>query len=475
MGDSSTVVFDVRQDSRLVRRGDLFAARRGARASGVDFVRDAVDRGAAAVMAEPGTLRAPSVPVLEVSDIRRGIALAAHAVHGHPTRDLAVVGITGTNGKTTTSFLVEHVLGALGERPARLGTLGWSFGAERDEGGDTTPAAPSLARYAAVVHARKGTHLVMEVSSHALEQARVAGVQFKVAAFTNLTQDHLDYHGSIEAYGAAKLRLFTEFAPEKVVINVDDAFGRRILEACSRPVLRVSRGADGDVRPLDVSADAQGIRGTFVLPSGKIAVESRLIGEHNLDNVLLTLGIIEALGLDAARAASALRLAPGVPGRLERCDVPLDDIVVLVDYAHTPDALSRVLAAVQKLAPGRVTCVFGCGGDRDADKRPVMGQAVGRMANRVIVTSDNPRSEDPLAIVRAIEPGLAAERAEYEVELDRAQAIERAVLGATSGDVVLVAGKGHEPYQIIGEQRHRLDDRVEVRRALALRRDKAGR
>jgi UDP-N-acetylmuramoyl-L-alanyl-D-glutamate--2,6-diaminopimelate ligase len=467
VGDASTRVGDVRHDSRSVEPGDLFVARAGASASGLEHVADAVRRGAAALIVERAALSDAPLPLLEVDDARVALALAAEAVHGTPTRSLRVVGITGTNGKTTTSWLVERALAAAGARPARLGTLGYAFESDHTGSPLTTPEADEISRLAARVRDAGGTHLVMEASSHALSQARVDAVHFAVAAFTNLTQDHLDYHGDMQSYAAAKRRLFTELEPEASVVNVDDPEGARIADLARGRVLSVSR-AEGDVCAASARLDARGIALTARLPSGEVTLESRLVGEHNLDNLLLTLGIVEALGLDVARAARGLAHAPAVPGRLERCDEPGDDIVVLVDYAHTPDALGRALAAARSLTAGKVVCVFGCGGDRDPTKRPRMGEAVARGADRAIVTNDNPRSERPEDIARAIEPGLAG--ATYEVILDRAGAISRAIQDAQPGDVVLVAGKGHEPYQIIGAARRDFDDRVEARRALAARR-----
>lgn len=469
------VVGDVRHDSRQVRRGDVFVARRGGRASGLSFIEDAIARGASALVLERGVPERFDVPVIEVEDVRLALALAAEAAHGHPTRRLSVVGLTGTNGKTTTAWLVQHALAGAGARPARLGTLGYDFAGDRADSPLTTPEADDISRLAARVVARGGTHLVMEASSHALSQARVDAVHFAVAAFTNLTQDHLDYHDSMESYAAAKLRLFTDLEPDASVLNVDDETGARFAALSRGRVIRVGRKADADVRPLDVELDARGIHGRIRLPSGEVDIASRLVGEHNLDNLLLTLAIIEALELPVGRAAEALALCPAVPGRLERCDVPVDDVLALVDYAHTPDALSRALAAVRGLGSGRVICVFGCGGDRDPDKRPLMGDAVGRGADYAIISNDNPRSEEPEAIAQAIEPGLAAHGIPYETILDRARAIERAVDLAEPRDVVLVAGKGHEPYQILGDVTRRFDDRVEVRRALALRRERLGR
>jgi UDP-N-acetylmuramoyl-L-alanyl-D-glutamate--2,6-diaminopimelate ligase len=315
----------------------------------------------------------------------------------------------------------------------------------------------------------------MEASSHALVQTRVEALSFAVAAFTNLTQDHLDFHGSMDAYAAAKLRLFTELAPRASVVNVDDAFGETIAKRAAGRVLTVSQHPGADVHARSVSFGPRGISARVVLPSGEVELETRLVGAHNLDNLLLALAIVEALGLDPAPAARGFALAAQVPGRLERCDAPEDDVLVLVDYAHTPDALERALAAARPLTTGTLVCVFGCGGDRDAGKRPKMGDAVGRGADRAIVTNDNPRSEDPRAIADAIVAGLAPHAIPHEVELDRALAIERAIAGASPGDVVLIAGKGHEPYQIVGTERRAFDDRTEARGALARRRERLGR
>jgi UDP-N-acetylmuramoyl-L-alanyl-D-glutamate--2,6-diaminopimelate ligase len=471
-GDASVRVTDVRQDSRRIAPGDLFVARAGGKCDGASFAGDAVLRGARAVMVERGApLPDVAVPVLTVHDLRRAVGFAAAAVHGHPARAVRVVGITGTNGKTTTSFLTQAALLGAGARAARLGTLGFAFEGESLDLGLTTPEADDLTRLLSLVRDRGGSHLVMEVSSHALTLGRVEALEPDVAVFSNLTQDHLDLHGSMEAYAAAKLRLFTELSPRASVVNVDDPHGVTIASMARGRVLRVSKqpGA-ADVCPMDVSVDASGIRGRVRLPSGEVELASRLVGRHNLDNLLASLAVVDALGLDPSAAARGLGEAPGVPGRLERCDGPEDDVLVLVDYSHTPDALERALTTCRSLGRGEVICVFGCGGDRDRQKRPLMGDAVGRQAHRAIVTNDNPRSEEPEAIAAAIVPGLARHGIPFEVELDRACAIERAVTRAAAGDVVLVAGKGHEPYQIIGSERRDFDDRVEARRALARRR-----
>jgi UDP-N-acetylmuramoyl-L-alanyl-D-glutamate--2,6-diaminopimelate ligase len=314
----------------------------------------------------------------------------------------------------------------------------------------------------------------MEVSSHALSLARVDALHFRVAAFTNLSQDHLDFYPSMAEYGAAKARLFTELRPDVSVIGVDDEFGPALAARVGSRVLTTGRSPDAAIRPVSATIDARGVQAELTTPFGPAHLASRLIGEHNLENLLLALGVLCALGYEPALAAQALASAPAAPGRLERCDDDTDDVRVLVDYAHTPDALSRVLSAVARITPGDVTCVFGCGGDRDPDKRPKMGAAVARAATRAILTSDNPRSEDPAAIARAVEVGLRDGGGRYEIELDRARAIERAVLEARPGDSVLLAGKGHEPYQLIGAETRPFDDRVEARRALGLRRARGG-
>ncbi|MBN2195424.1 MAG: UDP-N-acetylmuramoyl-L-alanyl-D-glutamate--2,6-diaminopimelate ligase [Polyangiaceae bacterium] len=465
------VVRDLRQDSREVRPGDLFAARSGVATSGIAFVGDAIGHGACAVMVERGAnIESVGVPVLSVTSIRSAIGLAAEVVHGYPSRTLGGVAITGTNGKTTTAWLVERAIRGSGGQAARLGTVGFALGDETWESCLTTPEPDMVSRFLARAREAGATHFVMEASSHALAQGRIDALRLRVAAFSNLTQDHLDFHGNMGEYAGKKARLFTELDPLSSVINVDDGFGRELASRARGRVSRVSRHPGADVFPEWFTADAAGTRARVVLPSGSVEFSSPLVGTHNLDNLLLALGIVDALGLDAGRAAQALADAPPVPGRLERCDGPADDVVVLVDYAHTPDALQRALAAVRGLTTGSLRCVFGCGGDRDPTKRASMGDAVGRGADFAIVTNDNPRTEDPRRIADAIEPGLRPHGIPYEVVLDRALAIERAVVGAASGDVILIAGKGHEPYQIFGTVKRPFDDRDEGRRALALRR-----
>jgi UDP-N-acetylmuramoyl-L-alanyl-D-glutamate--2,6-diaminopimelate ligase len=482
LGD--TRITGVRHDSREVLAGDLFVARAGAHHSGETFIDDAIRRGARAVVVARGSsVRTEGVARVEVDDVPRALAVAAAALYGHPTFALDVVGITGTNGKTTTAHLCRALIDGCGGRAGVVGTLGYAFADIQQTGRHTSPEADELARVAAAMLGRGATHLVMEVSSIALAAKRADAVRFRVAAFTNLTQDHLDYHGGMDAYAAAKQRLFTDLAPGAAAINVDDPFGAALATrlgpgGAGPRVLRLARwsakpnaGGGVEIAPAAVRMSTAGIELSARTPAGEVTIRSRLLGAHNVDNLLTALSIGWLLDFDVRAVAEALSQPVAVPGRLERCDTPgLDDVTVLVDYAHTPDALARVLASVRPFTSGRVICVFGCGGDRDPTKRPLMGEAVGRGADLAVVTNDNPRSEQPRAIVDAIVPGLAATKTRYVVELDRAWAIERAILEAAPGDVVVVAGKGHEPYQIIGEQTLAFDDRDEARRALDARR-----
>jgi UDP-N-acetylmuramoyl-L-alanyl-D-glutamate--2,6-diaminopimelate ligase len=470
IGDADVRVRGVRQDSRRVEPGELFVARRGGKTSGVAHALEAASRGANALMLERGEpLPATRLPLLEVNDVKRALARVAEAVYGSPSQVVDVVGVTGTNGKTTTTFLIEQGMSVAGARPARLGTLGFEMGGHGFGDTLTTPEADDIARCLVEVRRRGGSHLVMEVSSIALSQERVSGLRFKAAAFTNLTQDHLDFHGTFEAYAEAKAELFTRLAPETSVVHVGDAFGRKLAGRVRSRLLTVAR-RDADIWVSESRLSADGLRATIVTPAGECELNSALIGEHNLENLLVALGVLVGLGMAPSDAGRALSGAFQVPGRLERCEAPGDDLLVVVDYAHTPDALSRALSAVRTLGGGRVRCVFGCGGDRDPGKRAPMGEAVGRGADYAFLTSDNPRTEAPEAIAQAIVPGLRAASAAFELELDRAAAIEKAIVTAAPGDVVLIAGKGHEDYQIIGAEKRHFDDREQARRALGLRR-----
>jgi UDP-N-acetylmuramoyl-L-alanyl-D-glutamate--2,6-diaminopimelate ligase len=481
----------VQQDSRKVEPGDLFVARRGQSADGIAFVADALARGARAVLVEESlATRLPEgTPAVHVKQLDATLPFIADAVYGHPAFALEVIGVTGTNGKTTTTHLIRDGLdGASGRAACALvGTLGQKLGAYEAPTLHTTPEPDELARNFRTLRGLGAEYVAMEVSSIALELGRTRAVRFRVAAFTNLTQDHLDFHGDMEAYGRAKARLFFEYAPAVSVLNVGDPFIATLASQVRTPLLTVdprlpaARGSSSaDLRVEGVWHTPRGYALAYATPSGLIELETRLIGAHNVENIAVALGVAQALDVDMATFASALARSNGVPGRLERCDDEHDDVTALVDYAHTPDALQRALAAVRDVVPtgARLICLFGCGGDRDKGKRGPMGLAAARGADLAIVTSDNPRTESPEAIaepiLRAIvEDGFPVSPDStgrgYWVELDRARAIEAAIVHARPGDVILVAGKGHEDYQIIGTEKRPFDDRVQARAALKRR------
>ncbi len=480
-GDASVRVRGIKHDSRRCEAGDLFVAVAGASSDGADHVREAVARGAVAVLAERELPAA--VPVLLAKDALRALAAIARALYDDPSSGLCVVGITGTNGKTTCTYLVESMLAADNAKPAVLGTVNF-----RGPGGilpatHTTPMADDMMRLCRWAADTGATHLVLEVSSHALAMYRADGVHFDVAAFTNLTQDHLDYHGSFAAYEAAKRRLFTDLAPRAAVINVDDPRGRALADSLPGKVLRCSKRptSGADIAALSYASDRRGIRAEIATPIGSLSVQSPLLGEHNLENLLVVIGCGVALDLPAERIVAALATANGAPGRLERVEHP-DDVLVFVDYAHTPDALRRVMTTLRKITTGRLIALYGAGGDRDPGKRPLMGAAGAELADLVILTSDNPRSESPQTILAQLEAGVqsgsmppltaatfAGATRGYVVEADRRAAIRLGVAAARAGDTLLVAGKGHEKVQIVGDQRLPFDDVVEARAALALR------
>ena len=496
-GDERVRLSDVCQDSRDVRPGALFVVRAGDRAHGARFVAAAERAGAVALLGQRGDgefarLLSP-LPKLCVDDLELALARAAHWVHGEPSRKLRVIGITGTNGKTTTAALVRQCLEQYGYRCASIGTLGYQFGEQCLSIGMTTPMADSVARWLARAAASGATHCVMEVSSHALAQRRVDGVQFDVAAFCNLTRDHLDFHQTEQRYAEAKARLFEEFRPPTAVVNLDDEFGRQLaarLESdaegttnavetmdpvkTTMRVIGVGSAVGAQVRCLELASSRRGMRLAVNVCGDQLRFETTLVGGHNADNWLLTIGILAGLGLSTASLPAWSRHILAAPGRLSRCERDGDDISVLVDYAHTPDALERVLVACRELRPRRLICVFGCGGDRDATKRPLMGEDAGRLADESVLTNDNPRSEPPERIVAEIEVGVVQAGGAFQVCLDRAEAITQAIVRALPGDLVLIAGKGHEDYQIIGDQRFEFDDRQVAHQALVQRRAAPG-
>jgi UDP-N-acetylmuramoyl-L-alanyl-D-glutamate--2,6-diaminopimelate ligase len=479
-GDAEVSLVTV--DSRQVKPGAAFFAVRGTRADGHGFAAAAARAGAVAVFAERPVECAPARLVL-VADARRALALAAAALQGRPGDALRLCGVTGTNGKTTVTWLVEACLREAGIPSGLVGTVAYRWPGGEAEAPHTTPGPVELQALLAQVVRAGARAAVLEVSSHALDQERVAGLSFQAAGFTNLTRDHLDYHGDEERYFLAKRRLFSELlAPGgTAVLNSDDPSGARLAAELSgaggATVWRYGLGAGAEIAACAIESSLSGLRARLSTPLGPLELRSPLVGAHNLENLLCATGLALALSCPPEAVARGLAACPGAPGRLER--VPAPEVAVFVDYAHTDDALSRVLAALRALGPRRLVAVFGCGGDRDRGKRPLMGQAVARAADLAVATSDNPRTEDPAAILAEIVPGLergglapigAAEARGgargYAVEPDRRAAIRLALAAARPGDAVLIAGKGHETCQIVGAERRHFDDREEARRAL---------
>ena len=461
----------VSHDSRRIRSGDLYVAIRGARFDGRDFAPQAVSRGAVAVLGRgrPSRLDAPWV---EAEDPRALLGPIAARLYGEPHEKLRLVGITGTNGKSTVIALVARILEAAGQPTGVVGTLGYRFGDRAfDElgvasGVRTTPEASDLFRTLQAMHQQGAEAVAMEVSSHALELGRVSGARFDVAVFTNLSHDHLDFHGDLEGYFAAKSRLFDQLKPGgRAVVNCDDPWGRRLAEQLGNAV---TFDDAGDVRVLAADCDLCGIRARIATPRGELALTSSLIGRYNLSNLLAAVGVAEALELPHEAVRRGVAALKPLAGRLEPIDVG-QSFPVLVDYAHTPAALEASLESLRELGDHRLVVVFGCGGDRDRGKREPMGEVAGRLADVAIATSDNPRGEDPMAILAAVERGLVASgRRDFVIEPDRRLAIQRAVALACDDprSLVMVAGKGHEQEQVIGGRRLPFNDREELEMAL---------
>jgi len=442
-------------DVRAVEQGSLFFCIPGMRVDGHDFAAEAVQRGAVALVVErPLEL---DVPQLVVVSARAAMAEAADVFFGEPTRELQLAGVTGTNGKTTTCFLVYEILAAAGRRPGLVGTVESRIGGKPRKMARTTPEAIDLQRLFREMLEAGDRSCVIEASSHAIELHRLDRARFSALAFTNLSQDHLDFHGTIEGYFAAKRRLFLMGDETPAAINIDDAYGRRLaadLRALGQErVLTFGRAPDADLSPDEIELGAEGTR----IRLGELELCSPLRGAFNAENLLTAAALTRLLGVDDAQIAAGVAALKGVPGRFEAVDRG-QPFTVVVDYAHTPDALSRLLTAARELARGKLICVFGCGGDRDREKRPLMGEIAATLSDVAIVTSDNPRSEDPRAIVEEILEGIEGKT--VEVELERRSAIEQALARAGEGDVVVIAGKGHEQGQEIGGQVLAFDDRV---------------
>jgi UDP-N-acetylmuramoyl-L-alanyl-D-glutamate--2,6-diaminopimelate ligase len=481
------VIRGVTYDSRAVAPGDLFVALTGSVSDGHDYLESAVRMGAAALLVEresPGA-SISSVPVVVTTDTRRALAPIATHFFGRPADEMSLIGITGTNGKTSTSYLIESMLTCAGIRTGLVGTVEVRYTGERQPSVNTTPESLDLQRMLRSMSTRNVESVVMEVSSHGLELGRVSGCHFDVGAFTNLTQDHLDFHGDMDAYLKSKALLFRDYLSQDAaaVINVDDPASDALInvaEDAGARILRVSKRSDrdADVRLLDAQIELSGSRARVALPSETIELQISLLGDFNLENLVVAAGIAEALEIPHEAIAVGAARCPQVPGRVEVIGAELESApTVIVDYAHTPDAVDKLLHAVRPLVEGRLITLFGCGGDRDRSKRPLMAEAVARSSDRVLATSDNPRTEDPEAILRDVEVGLRSLRrvepevldesqAAYAVVVDRRQAIDHAIAIARPHDTVVLAGKGHEDYQILGHQKLPFDDRIEAARAL---------
>jgi UDP-N-acetylmuramoyl-L-alanyl-D-glutamate--2,6-diaminopimelate ligase len=480
LGTLPATISGVAYDSRKVEAGDLFVAVAGLKQDGRRYVEEALGRGAAAVVLErPDLLEGKVTGRVLVPSSREALARLADAYFGHPSGALTVVGITGTNGKTTTSYLVDALFSARGERTGLIGTVQYRIGTEVVPAGQTTPEAVELQSFLRRMVDAGVTAVAMEVSSHALALSRVDGVDFDVAVFTNLTQDHLDFHVTMDAYREAKRRLFSFLAAgskpgRTAVVNADDPAG--VAMVAGLPLRALTYGIHGraDVRPGRWSSGALGIRMSVLTPAGQLEVASPLVGEHNVMNLLAAAGVGVALGMAPEAIGRALGSVGSVPGRFERVEAG-QPFLVVVDYAHTPDALERTLETARKLVgpQGRLGVVFGCGGDRDRGKRPLMGAIAARLGDHVWITSDNPRTESPEAIIADIVAGIPAKGPgdpavdRHETLPDRKAAIQRALGWAHTGDVVVIAGKGHETYQVIGSEVLPFDDRAQARAALA--------
>lgn len=460
-------------DSRHVQPGDLFIARRGGRVHALEHAPEAVQRGAVAILAGEGEtdkLRsALGVPVFVVEDLGHVLGRLADRFYGEPSQSLRVIGVTGTNGKTSVTHFIAQALALAGQSAGLIGTLGLGPWGALAPATHTTPDVLALHAELARQKAAGVRYVAMEVSSHALDQGRVAGVRFRAAVLTNLTHDHLDYHGSMAAYARAKSRLFEELAPKAAILNMDDGLGRELLERLQGrlPLWAFGLGTEpwaaqgaSVVAARRLRLGSEGLRLELVTPLGMGVIESPLLGAFNASNLLAALATLLELGMPLAEALAVLAQVQPPPGRMERLTAPGFPQVV-IDYAHTPDALDKVLRTLRAHARGRLTVVFGCGGERDAAKRPQMGQVAARLADRIILTDDNPRGEAGDAIIAAILTGIP-EGMEVLIERDRRRAIELALRQAGPEDMVLIAGKGHEAYQEVQGQRYPFSDRLVV-------------
>ena len=463
-GDTTIAVRDATADSRSVVPGSLFFCVPGAATDGHAFAGEAIAGGAVGLVVDRWL--DIDVPQIKVASVRDAMGPLSAAVFDRPSQAMITVGVTGTNGKTTSAFMLERAFWAMGRRTGLIGTVEVHVAGKTLPVAYTTPEAPDLQRLLARMRDASVGAVAMEVSSHGLVLGRVAGTHFSCAVFTNLTRDHLDFHPTMQDYESAKASLFASGLSERGAVNADDAAGRRLLAAGAIPLTSYGTSDDADVRAIDVFASRSGSRFTCVAGSDRVAVSVRIPGRYNVSNALGVLAAFRALGFPLDAAAEGIGSLEGVPGRMEAIDEG-QPFLVLVDYAHTPDSLTNVLRATREITERSLIVVFGCGGDRDRGKRPLMGRAACELADVAIITSDNPRSEDPLAIIAEIEAGARGTGRSYEIEPDRRAAIARALSRARGGDVVVIAGKGHEEGQKFADRVLPFDDRTVAREEIA--------
>ena len=462
----------IEYDSRKIKRGSIFVAIKGSHQDGVEFIEEAVENGAVAVVVEEEKAKKDAskksfildnkgklTTAITVEDSRKTLAALSADFFGNPSRELDVIGITGTNGKTTVAYLIESILKSAGRKTGLLGTINYRFGDKTIPARQTTPESLDLQKMLREMADIKIDTCVLEVSSHSLILNRVYKTDFSVGVFTNLTQDHLDFHQNKEKYFKAKEKLFTEYNLKKAVINIDDSYGERILTKTAAEVMTVGIKGKGDIQAKNIKTSMDGITFIALTPKGNIEIVSRLFGCHNVYNILFAIGSALALGLSLEEIKRGVYALSDVPGRSQRIDEG-QNFTVLVDYAHTDDALKNTIKAARDLANRKIITVFGCGGNRDQDKRPKMGEVAGRYSDFTIITSDNPRNEDPARIAKSIETGIkkVVDARKYCVILDRKQAIDRAIQMAGKDDIVIIAGKGHEDYQVFRDRRIHFDD-----------------
>ena len=468
MPEANPEIMSIEMDSREVKDGSLFICIEGYTVDGHHYVGQAVANGAVAIIAEKDV--DADVPIIKVRSTMRAMAILANAFYDNPTSKMQMIGITGTNGKTSVSHLIEEILRKAGKKTGLIGTIGMKINEEAFETKNTTPDSLTLQKYFAQMVDADVDAAVMEVSSHALHIGRVHGCQYDVTVFTNLTQDHLDYHKTMDAYRVAKSLLFSQLGngydvnhPRYAILNVDDEATAEYMVASQGIVMTYGIDNDADLMARDIKTTSSGTTFTFVMNEVECPVQMALVGKFNVYNILATIGATLASGLELDFIIQAIEDLRGVPGRFELVDA-CQDFNVIVDYAHTPDSLENVLKTIREFTEGKVYCIAGCGGDRDKLKRPLMAEIASKLSDYPIFTSDNPRTEDPVAILKDMEAGAVQNN--YKTIVDRKDAIEYAINEAKAGDVVLIAGKGHETYQIIGEKVLDFDDREMARIAI---------